>query len=200
MDFSDEDLIQGARAGSSGAFETLMRRYERLVFKIAWSYVHQRESALDVSQEVFIKAFRKLHTYRGSGSFKGWLLRIAHRESTNWLRRNRRHRDQEELTADHHASQPPHQEADLLARENQQRLLSELAQLNPRQQLAVSLRYFESMPVRNIATVLETSEGAVKNILFRSLSKLRDRMTLGTRGNHERLPTLSGDDCELHRG
>jgi RNA polymerase sigma-70 factor (ECF subfamily) len=200
LEFSDEELVREIRAGSTVAFAALMRRYERLVFTIAWSYVRQRESALDVSQDVFIRAYRKLHTLSGAGSFKAWLLRITHRECVNWLRRNSKYRNEEELTPDHHASGPPQQEAELLANERREQLLSELAELSPRQQLAVTLRYFESMSVGDIARVLETTEGTVKSILFRSLRKMRDRMTLRRREDHERLRTLSGDDCELSRG
>ena len=64
----------------------------------------------------------------------------------------------------------------MLKREQKQLLLDEIHRLNPRQQQAVLLRYFEKMPVREIAEVLECSENQVKNILFRSLRKLRKRL------------------------
>jgi len=187
VQFSDEDLIAETRAGSHVAFEQLIRRYEKLVYRIAYSYARQPASALDISQDVFVKAFQKLEQYRGSGSFKGWLLRLAHNESANWVRGQRRYQDHDELTADNSPPSQPVQESELLAREQRRLLFAELRRLNPRQRLAVSLRYFERTPVREIAAMLECSEGVAKNILFRSLEKLRNRMALKWSENHEGL-------------
>ncbi len=178
MQFTDETLIDETRAGSHVAFEQLMKRYERLVFRVAYSWARQSESAFDISQNVFLKAYCRLDGYRGTGSFKGWLLRITNNESSNWLRQNRRHSDHEELTPANAPMCQPAQETTLLGQENQQLLLDQLADLNPRQRQAVSLRYFEGLPIREIAGALDCSEGVVKSILFRSIKKLRDRLTL----------------------
>ena len=177
MQPTDDILITESLAGSNAAFEELMRRYERLVFRVAWTYARQRESALDICQDVFIKVHRGLKSYRGSNVFRAWLMRITHNECSNWLRREKRHRDWDELDdeapAGRQLASPATQEAELLETEQREELLRNLASLHPRQRLALTLRYFEKLPFREIAQALDCSEGLARNIAFRGLKKLR---------------------------
>jgi RNA polymerase sigma-70 factor, ECF subfamily len=185
LHFSDETLIQEALGGSKIAFERLIQRYERLIYKVAWSYAGQHDNAMDISQEIFIKVYRKLDSYRGTGSWQGWLLRLAHREGLDWIRRNRRHLNQVELAPTAHPIQPPTQEISRLQKETRQTLLDQLSRLNPRQQLAVSLRYFERRSIREIADTLECNENVARNILFRGLQKIRNQMIPRLGDGHE---------------
>ena len=88
MDRSDDSLVADVQAGDSEAFDVLMRRYEKLVCRVALNYVRERQSALDVTQNVFLKAYRHIERVRAEGMFKPWLLRIAYNESISLLRRN----------------------------------------------------------------------------------------------------------------
>lgn len=178
LQISDRQLMAEVRSGSQTAFEVLMRRYERLVFRVAYGYTHERESALDVTQNVFIKVHRKADTFRADGEVKGWILRIASNESLNWMRsfERRAHWDELDETAPW-AERRADQEDRLIGDERRRRLLDGLGTLNPKHRLAVILRYFEEMPLREIASVLDCSEGVVKNILFRSLRRMRGQMT-----------------------
>ena len=174
--FSDGVLIEESRRGSPVAFDALMRRYERLVFAVAWTYTRERESALDVTQQVFLKVYQKLGTVRTAGAFKAWLVRIACRESLNWQRRHRHLQEVEAITADWPGSDAAAPEKDLLYEEDLRRLRDSMAQLPLRQRLAVTLRYFEGLPVREVAAALRCSEGTGKNLLFRGLRRLRDKL------------------------
>ena len=194
MHLSDETLIEEIRAGSQAAFGLLMERYQRLVFRIACAYSSRNEDALDISQDVFLKAYHKLDSFERKGPFKAWLLRIAHNESVNWTRKHRYHRDVDELTPDNAPRLRPVQEDELVRREYQELLRGEMDNLNDRQRQAVTLRYFEDMPLSEIASVLECSEGVVKSILFRSLEKLRNRLTALRRDDHGGLSAFSGDN------
>jgi RNA polymerase sigma-70 factor (ECF subfamily) len=173
-DLSDSALIQAAMAGSVHAFQDLMVRYERLVYKVALGYSRDQEQALDVVQNVFLKAYENLSSLRTEGSFKPWLMRITYHESVNWIRKQRRHSGHEQV--DENApipSKDSSQEEQLLGRESADFLFRSLRCLNPRQRMVVTLKYYESLSIREIAGVLECSEAMVKNILFRSLEKLR---------------------------
>jgi len=198
--FDDALLVTEIRAGSRVAFEALIRRYERVVYRVAAGYAREREDALDLTQRIFLKVIERIKTYRGEGPFGGWLLRIAHREGLNWLRDRRRHRACAELTPENTPASAALQESELLRRERRERLLVELQRLNPRQLLAISLRYQQGMPLREIAAVLECSEGVVKSILFRSLEKLRRGYGIRREGNHVRMPAKSALDREAHCG
>jgi len=178
LNLSDQELIGEIRAGSAVAFERLMKRYEKLVYKIAYGLTGQRESALDVTQNVFLRVHSKLPTYRAEGDLRNWILRIASNESLNWNRSRRRIRETglSDDRAAAVAAAPPPQEELFSRRERWGQIRDSLGTLNPKHRLAVVLRYVEGMPVREIAAVLECSEGVAKNILFRSLKKLRDRL------------------------
>jgi RNA polymerase sigma-70 factor (ECF subfamily) len=172
----EQALIAEVVAGSVAAFEELMMTYEGLVYRTSFGYARNRDDALDITQEVFVKVYEKIGTFRGSGSFKGWLLRITHNESLNWLRSRARHGEHGRLTAAGTPEYQARQEADLSRRETRDLIGRALLELNPRQRRALTLRYFERMSISEIASLLECTEGTTKNILFRSLRKLRDRM------------------------
>lgn len=198
--FSDEELIEEIRAGSQVAFGVLMNRYERLVYRIGYYYARQQESAMDITQNVFLKCYQKLGLFKGTGTFKAWLARIAHNESASWLRANRRRGDAVELTTVNAPHISPVQENETARREYREILMDEIRELNPKQQMAVSLRYFEGMSIREIAGVLECTDGVVKSILFRSLEKLRNRLTLRRSENNEGMSKFPGDNPELFGG
>jgi RNA polymerase sigma-70 factor (ECF subfamily) len=172
----DRVLVDEVRTGSTRAFEELMKRYQRLVYATCLAYAGTPDDALDMTQEVFVKVYEKLSSFRGSGTFKAWLLRITHNEGLNWVRSRRRHGDRRELTPANSPEVAASQDTDLIRRERQDLLREALLRLNPRQRQAVVLRYFEGSPIREIASILDCTEGTAKNILFRSLRKLRSHL------------------------
>jgi RNA polymerase sigma-70 factor (ECF subfamily) len=173
---SERALIAGMRDGSAEAFEELMKKHETMVYRTCFGYARNRDDALDITQEVFVKVYEKIASFRGSGSFKGWILRIAHNESLNWVRARARHGEHDRLSEANAPEFLARQEADLARQESRDLIGAALLHLNPKQRKALTLRYFERMSISEIASLLECTEGTAKNILFRSLRKLRDRM------------------------
>lgn len=172
---TDDMLIAEIKDGSFAAFDQLMKNYEYEVYRVAYSFTRDIDSALDVSQNVFLKTYENLNTFRGSSTFKTWLLRIAWNESMNWIKKNkhlRMHQNFDDLDI----SSDQNTELDVLAVENKVMLLRSLYGLNTRYRLAVVLRYFENYAIRDIAVILNCSEGVVKNILFRSLQKMKQAL------------------------
>lgn len=172
---SDAALVAAALAGDLPAFDALMRRYERLVFKVAYGFTGGREAALDVVQAVFLKAFRSLSRFDGRAAFKTWLVRITLNEGLDWKRRYQR-RDAPLEALEVVAERPAFEEGPelrALRAEDRERLRRGLESLNRRHRLAVVLRYFQGLPVRDIAATLGCSEVTARNILFRSLRRLR---------------------------
>ena len=182
----ERDLIAEVSTGRAGAFEQLMMNYEHLVYRACLFYTGNREDALDVTQEVFVKVFERIGSFRGTGPFKGWLLRITHNESLNWIRSRARHGEHDRLTAANSPELEARQETDLVRKENRDRIAEALLHLNPRQQKALTLRYFERLSISEISSLLGCTQGTTKNILFRSLRRLRDRLALDG-GNHGRM-------------
>ncbi len=172
---TDAALIAAVVAGDLASYDGLMRRYERLVFKVAYGFTGGREPALDVVQAVFLKALRHLPRFDGRAAFKTWLVRITLNEGQDWKRRYRR-RDAPLDSLDVVAERPGREESPetaALRTEDRERLRRGLATLNSRHRLAVVMRYFDGLPVRDIASTLGCSEVTARNILFRSLRRLR---------------------------
>lgn len=171
---SDDELVTAARDGDGGAFDELMRRHERLVYRVVSGFVPQREGALDLTQAVFLKAFRSLDRFRGAASFRTWVLRIAYHEGINESKRaGRRGRSVEIEPESAELAAPAAQEERLLAEERQGIVARALDSLHHRHRAAVMLRYHEGLGIRDIAAVLDTSEAMAKNLLFRGVRKLR---------------------------
>jgi RNA polymerase sigma-70 factor (ECF subfamily) len=104
-------------------------------------------------------------------------MRITVNESLNYNRSQKRHQGHDEIQ-EFHMSVNHRQDEMLVDQERRRMLLESLGQLNPKQRLAVVLRYFEGMPIREISAMLRCSEGVTKNILFRSLRKLRAELSM----------------------
>ena len=177
----DHDLVQEARAGSRAATELLMRRHERRVYRLCLGITRNVEDALDLTQEALLRAFSKLGSFEGKGSFQGWLLQVTNRVCLNWLRHRSRRPETEELTELNEPAGAASQETDLSQRETWEWLRFELTRLSDRERLALCLRYFEQQPIREVAAVLDCSVGTAKNLLFRTIHKLRQRMGSGSK-------------------
>ena len=176
MEKDDRTLIDDALGGDEGAYDLLMQRYQRLVFKIAYGYTGTQEDALDLCQDIFLKAFRGLPSLKKRQHFKTWLIRVAMNEGVSWTRRHRRHIDgREDLSAVEFGGdgQPPAQETEQFHRERQRYLFRGMHRLRHRYRQALILRYFQDQSIREIAGTLGCSEAVAKNTLFRGVRTLR---------------------------
>jgi RNA polymerase sigma-70 factor (ECF subfamily) len=170
---TDDMLISEIRDGHLKAFDELMQQHQKQVYHVAYSYTKNEDHALDITQNVFLKVYENLHKFRGQSQFKTWMLRIAYNESNNWIKKNKHN-----MTLDNPdiVASADDQESNYLAQENRVHMLRCLYNLNTRYRLAVILRYFENYSVREIAAVLKCNEGVVKNMLFRSMQKLKNAL------------------------
>lgn len=174
MERTDMELIEQTLSGEHQSYDALMIRYQKLVFSIAFSICKTYENAMDITQEVFLKAFKKLNTFKGSSTFKTWISKISYNESINWQKKNSRHQDYEDTQQfEWKIFNDSNQEDEILAKENRVMLLRSLFDLNTKYRLAVVLRYFENQSIKEIAVSMNCSEGVVKNMLFRSIQKLK---------------------------
>ena len=172
MEPTDQELLAEIRSGSDLAFDRLMRRYRRLVYRVAYGFTGDRESAMDVLQETFLKVHTRLSSFRGEGTLKGWIVRIAANEAMNWKRSASRFETSD--LAETRFSRP--EEPGETPRDGRA-LARSRAALGPRHRLAIVLRYFGQRSTREIAAALECNEGTARNVLFRGLAKLRTLMT-----------------------
>jgi len=203
---SDElALVQKAKSGDVSAFEELVKRYDRNVFRIAQHITQNREDAEDVVQDAFLKAYGNLNQFQGQSKFYTWLVRIAVNEALMKLRRRRPERmislDEEVKTEE---DSVPREVADWSPNPEQQYSQAELREiltktiqgLPPGFRTVFVLRDVEGLSTEETADALELSVPAVKSRLLRARLQLRERLSRyfqrRENGNGKSKPT-SGD-------
>ncbi|MGH9665092.1 MAG: sigma-70 family RNA polymerase sigma factor [Bryobacteraceae bacterium] len=179
-------LVAGLRQGHEGAYETLVLRYQQPVYNLVYRLMEDPSDTSDIVQEVFLKVFRNIGSFRGQSSLKTWLYRIAVNEAHNHRRWFNRHRRQETAIDDDERDTRSYQETlhdpgrspfDLaLNRETQVLIEDALAQLNPNFRAAVVLRDIEDLSYEEIAEVLQLSIGTVKSRILRGREALRKQL------------------------
>lgn len=168
---TDEALVSRAMEGEAKAFDELMIRYQRLCYRIAYNFCGTSDQAMDLVQDTFLSAFEHLHHLKDGSRFRAWILRITYNRGVLFKRKPDRSIP---LTDTVHTSPGDVQEQHLLASERRDKLAYMLNQLNPRQRMAVVLKYLEQWSIRDIAGVLQCSEDVVKNMLYRSVRRMAE--------------------------
>jgi RNA polymerase sigma-70 factor (ECF subfamily) len=183
---SDEmSLVQAARKGDVGAFEELIRRYDRNVFRIAQHITQNREDAEDVVQDAFLKAYQNLNQFQGQSKFYTWLVRIAVNEALMRLRRRRTAQfvsldedieTEEDFVPREVADWSPNPEQ-MYSQEELRDILSRTIQgLPPGFRTVFVLRDVEGLSTEETAETLNLSIPAVKSRLLRARLQLRERL------------------------
>lgn len=174
MTDEDQVLVRRARNGDIRAFEELVDRHRAVVFRVAARVVGPHE-ADDVSQDALLRAYHRLDSYRGEGSFRAWLLRIVHNTALNQLERRVPEPvggsdDIEQASPPRDGSREP--VSRLEARERTERLELKLSGLRPEHRAVLVLRDLEGMAYEEIAEITDSPLGSVKGRLHRARNEL----------------------------
>ncbi|MEP7343078.1 MAG: sigma-70 family RNA polymerase sigma factor [Acidobacteriota bacterium] len=188
----EQELIERTQQGDREAFCQLARGYERRIYALAFHFTRNRQDAEDLSQEVWLKAYRAIGTYRGESSFYTWLRQIAVNTLLNqrrglanmWNSEKKAFRLGEMISLDqlglaveepsHHAEDGLHQKMMV------DRVMGALTDLTPKQRMIFLLKHREGMTYEEISQACGASAGTIKKALFRTVSKLRERLGIGT--------------------
>ena len=180
-------LIRDAQRGNTAAFE-LVQQYDRAVLRLAIHLTGSQENGQDIYQEAFLRAYINLPRFRFECSFYTWIYRIVSNLCLDHLRRkNSRGRevttmvspdgDEEEVLnrmPDHNPSASP--ERSLVGRELRRCILRALGRLSPRERMVFELKHYHGLKLRTVAGILNTTEGTIKNTLFRATHRLRTEL------------------------
>jgi len=179
MEPTDAELIAAVIQGDSASFEPLIKKYQPRIFATARRYARRESEVEDIVQEVFIKAFQKLGSFRGEAPFEHWLMRLAVRTCYDFLRAHQRNRESsftelsqpetdwlEQFVA---APDTASEYADA-ARALIQRILS---RLSPPARLVITLLEIEEKSVKEIAEITGWSVALVKVRAFRARAEMR---------------------------
>lgn len=163
----DRDLVAKARHGNMDAFNALVSRWDRRVFNYILRLVRDREDAMDLAQDVFLKAYQNLAKLDDPGRFGPWLFRIAHNESYSLLRRPRP--DREEFQEPPGAPPSGHR---LMPMETSLAVAAALERLTPEQKEAVVLKIYQGFKFEEMAEILDCPVSTVKSRLYTALDLL----------------------------
>jgi len=166
----DADLVDRYLAGDMTAFDELMIRYERQIYRVCYRFVENREDAMDLAQEVFIKAFEHLGSFRRESSLKTWLYRIAMNHCINHVKKHSQ--DFVEVT-EYTGSVRATVQSQLEDREQREQFRRLVKQLPPKQKAILELRINEQLSYEEIARISGRSISTIKASVFFALEKMR---------------------------
>lgn len=168
----EAELVAACVAGRPGAFDLIVERHRRAVYQVCYRFMANHEDASDLSQEVFLRAFRGLASFKGNAALATWLHRIAVNACLNRVsaKTPRTESIEERQFIDDRSESPTEQ---LLRDERAVKVREAVAQLPAKQRAALILRTYKEMSHQDIARALGTSVGAAKANVFHALQNLK---------------------------
>jgi len=183
---ADEVLVKAVLAGREEAFKTMIRQYERLVLQIVFRMVRRKADREDLCQDIFLKVYDKLSSFRFGSKLSTWIGSIAYNTCVNYLRRNRINlfgqHDREEEEQDMSMNvfdrfESSHQPDELfIAKENKTMLWKMVEELSPMQQTVIGLFHQQEMKMEEMSELMNIPMGSVKSHLHRARQALKSRI------------------------
>ena len=171
-DLGESALVDACLAGRPGAFDLIVERHRRAVYQLYYRFVSNHEDASDLSQDVFVRAFRGLKNFRGQSSLATWLYRIGVNVCLN--RVSVKTPKTESIDDRQHVDTRGDSPADgVLRAERAERVRQAIARLPRKQRATLVLRMYHEMSHQEIANALGSSVGAVKANFFHALGNLK---------------------------
>ena len=175
-DSTDRELVERVQRGDKGAFDLLVSRYQHRIIKLVSRYVRDRDDAMDVAQDAFIKAYRALANFRGESTFYTWLYRIAINTAKNHLASLARRPpevdlgapDGEGIALEELQKETETPEKLLLVDEIKRTVFATIESLPDDLRTAITLREMDGLSYEEIATAMECPVGTVRSRIFRA--------------------------------
>ncbi len=190
--WTDERLVEAAQAGNQEAFAELVQRYQAKIYNLALRYTNESETALDIAQDAFVRAWQMLPKFRGESSFYTWLYRIAmnlcidrHRRALArgepqkvsledlMVERQRFEEAEEDTDVWWESSEASEPEAEVLREEMRQAVWQAVQQLPPLLRQVILLREYEGLSLQEIAKITGSNVGTIKSRLYQARQHLK---------------------------
>jgi RNA polymerase sigma-70 factor (ECF subfamily) len=175
----ERELIERAQLGEKDAFQDLMAPYQRKIYSLLYGMVWEREDALELTQEVFAKAYRSIRGFRKAASFYTWLYRIAVNLALDF-RRKRMANPETPGTVDPPSERGP--DSTLLRKELNEKIRKTMGQLPPQHRAILLLREVEGLTYKEIAQVMGCRLGTVMSRLHYAREGMRRALTPYVKG------------------
>jgi RNA polymerase sigma-70 factor (ECF subfamily) len=170
---SDEEIIGRVLDGDTEAFAVLVRRHRPRVRRLGMSFFHDEEEADDFTQDVLVKAYTALASFKGRSLFSTWLLRIAYNTAIN---SKKRRREAVALETEMELAGGTEVEEDHLRRETARVVREAMAELPDRQALCIELFFYYDLKYADISEITGFPVNTIKSHVFRAKRMLRERL------------------------
>jgi RNA polymerase sigma-70 factor, ECF subfamily len=179
---SDEEVINLVLEGDREAFSILLLRHRSKVYRLGMSFFHDREDADDFTQDVFVKAYTALGTFKGRSAFSTWLLRIAYNTAINAVRKRR---DDVAIGPDDElfgegGTDEGHERAVAI-----EAVRAAMASLPPKQAVCIELYFYYDLKYSEISEITGFPVNTIKSHVFRAKKILRDKLGADMEADHE---------------
>ena len=178
----ETELIQSAQKGDKDAFRTLIERYKRNVYYFAFDMTGHHQDAEDLSQEVFIKMYKSLKSYKMEAKLSHWLYRItlntylSQKRSGGEIARKQQNSIEEILDRSFESTDTNQPEKATEHALMQSHIQNALQKLSPKERAVFVMRHYQDLKINEIAHALKIASGSVKSMLFRSLAKMENHL------------------------
>jgi RNA polymerase sigma-70 factor, ECF subfamily len=183
---SDTEIVQTVLAGNREAFRIIADKYQGVVFRTCMGFVHNKEDAEDITQDVLVNVYQSLPSFRGNAEFSTWVYRIAINASLNFMRKKSRQVIVTRIENLFHFGKTraiPHFESNmynpeqiLTNRERSEQIHKAMGSLPENQRIAFTLSKYDDLPQRDISKIMDMSEGAVEALLYRAKANLQNKL------------------------
>ena len=173
MNRDDKHIIRKVLCGESGEYVHILNRYGQQVFNLVVHIVSNREDAEELTQDIFMKAFRQLSSFKEESSFSTWLYRIATNTALTAVRKRR----YDKIRLDENAyiditDELIDESLDNDCEEQLQRLSQAIDKLNAEERAIITLYYMDERPIAEVATIMSMTESNIKIKLYRTRKRL----------------------------
>lgn len=184
---TDEEIIRQLFQGNRELYGELVTKYQSMVFRTCMGFLHNKEDADDLTQEVFIQAYQSISKFKGESSFSTWVYRIAVNASLNKTRKKSKSLIFQRFESFFGGERPKefeipvpeneNPESILITDEHRQRIHQALDSLPENQRIAIVLSKYDELSQKEIAAIMNTSEGAVEALIQRAKANLREKLS-----------------------
>lgn len=181
---NEKELINTILDGDKNAYRQIIEKYRHMVFRVCMGFIHEKELANDLTQEIFLNAFIKLESFRGKSAFSTWLYRIAVNANLNYLRKiKKRHifpknqweKNNIENTIGEEEVSPPDRK--IIDEQTAKEVHKAIDSLPERQRIAFVLSNYDDLSQKEIAETIGITEGAVEQLLQRAKANLQKKLS-----------------------
>jgi len=171
--------VAASQRGDTSAFNRLVLKWEKQVYNLALRMLQDPDDAAETTQEIFLRAFRAIRSFRQDANFSTWLYRIAANQCLTRLKKRGQHRpyslddDDLRVTIDQQAPRQESYEQQFLREDAGERVRQALVLLSPEQRLVLELKFFQEMTFEEIAAVVQAPLSTVKSRLYEGLNILK---------------------------